>query len=338
METGLLSRRVLCSQAEAEAFPDRLNGLFYPADVRTSARGRPAGELRGAHTDHVTVGLMRFGRPTSVDPGLTLSHYHVNVVLRGRITAASGDELSTTAVGGIQVFTPHRHHRLVHCEEGAEQLGIKISRGLVDDELEALLGHPAHTPLEFALDFPADTPAARSWRRAVDLLLAELDEQKGLLESTGAGPYERLLVTGLLLGHRHNHTDELIRSREPARPVAVRRVIDALQARPEEAYTLGDLARLAGVSARRLQECFQESVGIPPMTYLRDVRLDRVRRDLLEGNASVTEAARHWGFGHLGRFSAAYRHRFGENPSTTAGARAWDGPRPAGCISLHQQH
>ncbi len=31
----------------------------------------------------------------------------------------------------------------------------------------------------------------------------------------------------------------------------------------------------------------------------------------------MTDIATKWGFGHLGRFAAAYRARFGESPSHT---------------------
>ena len=320
------ARNVLTRDAGFEDFREHLNALFYPARVRPLARGAAGrGELRGVRTENLTVGLVRFGQDTSVVPEGTSAHYQVNVVLRGKVVAASADRQSIGVPGTAGVFTPERGHRLLHCAAGTEHVGVKIRRRLVDDELAALLGRPAAYPLEFDLAFGLTSPAGRSWYNTLHLLIDELD-QGGLI---GAAPmrerYERLLVGGLLLGHRHNHTAVLTGDAPggPARPAAVRAVVDLIQARPEDPYTLGELARVAGVSGRRLQEAFREHVGVAPMAYLAGVRLDRVHRDLRAGAAPVTEAARHWGFTHLGRFSAAYRERFAERPSQTlAGARA----------------
>ncbi|MEV0053190.1 helix-turn-helix transcriptional regulator [Saccharopolyspora shandongensis] len=128
---------------------------------------------------------------------------------------------------------------------------------------------------------------------------------------------ERSLLTGLLIAQQHNYTDELSRAQPPARPRTVRRVVDLIQAHPDRQYTLGELARVAGVSARRLQESFHEHVGVPPITYLRDTRLERIHAELRAGADSVSDVAHRWGFTHLGRFASSYRKRFGVHPSQT---------------------
>lgn len=97
----------------------------------------------------------------------------------------------------------------------------------------------------------------------------------------------------------------------------MKRVIEAIEAAPERAWSLGDMARQAGVSGRRLQQGFHEHVGMTPIAYLRRVRLERAHRDLLEGGSSVADTAYRWGFNNLGRFARAYRERFGEAPSET---------------------
>ena len=55
------------------------------------------------------------------------------------------------------------------------------------------------------------------------------------------------------------------------------------------------------------------------MEFLRRIRLERVRNELIHATngATVTSAAMRWGFLHLGRFAADYRARFNESPSAT---------------------
>ncbi|MBO4254059.1 AraC family transcriptional regulator [Streptomyces griseorubiginosus] len=322
-----LASHVLCRDSGFDDFRERLNELFYPADVTPlSGADGPGGELRGARTEHITMGLMTFGQRTRVDPGRTPSHYHVNVVLRGAIEATTGHQELVATAGDAMVFPPTRQHRLMSCGAGARHLGIKIDRRLVEAELQALLGRPIQAPLDFAFGFDLSSAPGRSWRNTLDLLLAESDSTDGLIGRPAVQHHlERLVVSGLLLAQTHNYTEELLRPQPPAYPRTVRKAVDLVDAHPESPFTLGELAQAAGVSARRLQEGFREHLGVTPMTYLRNVRLDRVHTDLLTGATGVTEAAGRWGFTHLSRFSAAYRSRFGVAPSETlAGAGGQD--------------
>ena len=45
-------------------------------------------------------------------------------------------------------------------------------------------------------------------------------------------------------------------------------------------WSMPDLSRAIGVSARTLQDGFQRYVGVSPTCYLREVRLQRARADL----------------------------------------------------------
>jgi transcriptional regulator GlxA family with amidase domain len=56
------------------------------------------------------------------------------------------------------------------------------------------------------------------------------------------------------------------------------------------------------------------------MTYLRQVRLQRVREVLEEAmleNETVCAVATRFGFVHMSRFTAAYREAFHETPAQT---------------------
>ena len=83
-----------------------------------------------------------------------------------------------------------------------------------------------------------------------------------------------------------------------------------------------DLCKHTGVGLRTLQRCFREYFGCSASDYLKTARLDAAHRKLTVGDSretNVTEIALSSGFTHLGRFSLAYRTRFGESPSETLG-------------------
>lgn len=86
-----------------------------------------------------------------------------------------------------------------------------------------------------------------------------------------------------------------------------------------EPLSTEDLATELGVSLRSLQTAFSTIRGMPPRDVLRQMRLDHARELLLTAGEppKVTEVALACGMAHFGRFSHAYRLRFGENPSQT---------------------
>jgi len=85
---------------------------------------------------------------------------------------------------------------------------------------------------------------------------------------------------------------------------------------------LEDLARASGVSSRSLHMYCKRRFGVGPMVWLRNMRLDAARQKLgSDAHCLITDVAMDFGFGHLGRFSAYYRERFGELPRDTAAAR-----------------
>ncbi len=84
--------------------------------------------------------------------------------------------------------------------------------------------------------------------------------------------------------------------------------------------TIDGLCRVAGTSRRTLEYAFREYFGTSPKRFIKALRLNAARHDLLRGHygsAHVVEIASGWGFTHMGQFSSDYRHMFGEKPSDT---------------------
>ena len=111
------------------------------------------------------------------------------------------------------------------------------------------------------------------------------------------------VLSGLLLSLPHRYHDELTAPAQPGAPQAIRRALDAIRDEPERPFSVADLAAIAGMSVRSLQEGFRRHVGCAPMSYLQQVRLGRVHESLRRADptrVTVASVAHRWGFAHLG--------------------------------------
>lgn len=87
-----------------------------------------------------------------------------------------------------------------------------------------------------------------------------------------------------------------------------------------EPLTVLDLCNQLYVSRRTLQNAFHAILGIGPNAWLKRIRLNAVRRELISPwsqSATVKDAAMQWGFWHLGQFATDYQQLFAEKPSLT---------------------
>ena len=84
--------------------------------------------------------------------------------------------------------------------------------------------------------------------------------------------------------------------------------------RIEGPVTLGDAARVAGLSPGRLRHLFVEQTGLPFRTYLLWLRLNLAVARMIAG-ASLTEAAHDAGFSDSSHFSRTFKRMFGMQPA-----------------------
>lgn len=111
-----------------------------------------------------------------------------------------------------------------------------------------------------------------------------------------------------------------------ARRRMVERACELVLSQRDQAPSMLQVCNALGTSPRKLEYCFRDVLGISPSKYLRAVRLNGARRELMrcasEGDGgsqppTVHDIAACWGFWHMGAFSADYKQQFGELPSTT---------------------
>ena len=105
----------------------------------------------------------------------------------------------------------------------------------------------------------------------------------------------------------------LARPRDPA----VARAVAAMEANLDEPLPIDRVARLAGISARHLQNRFRAVFGVAPHAHYLALRLAHARRLLIETEHPVLEIAGRAGFSGASAFARAYRQAHGETPAET---------------------
>lgn len=133
---------------------------------------------------------------------------------------------------------------------------------------------------------------------------------------------EQILGSIVMLGLKSSGTSAN-HSLYMSRQRIVNRTRDLLVERAGEFLTVSDICRHLDISRRSLQYAFETICEMSPMTYLKYVRLNHVRRELKKKRGypgcTVGDVAAAQGFWHLSRFSSEYRQLFGELPSVTLG-------------------
>jgi AraC-like DNA-binding protein len=91
--------------------------------------------------------------------------------------------------------------------------------------------------------------------------------------------------------------------------------IACLHARPAEPWTLVTLAHEAGSSRTVLADRFSSIVGMPPMQYLTQWRIQLAANALTTGRAKVSAVAGQIGYASEAAFSRAFKRATGQSPA-----------------------
>lgn len=252
------------------------------------------------------------------DMSLT-EHGHLNAWMNA-VRVGSNEVVVAPGVGVVVSATVPMQ---VELSGDSALLIICVGRNELERCAADMLGAPITAPLTFEprMDL-ADGRIAR-WCRQVLVDLEDLDGADSLILGHGeaARAAERKLITSLLLIQRNNYSEKLamIDSRTGAGRI-VRIVDEYIDAHAGVPLRVEDLAAQANCSVRALQTAFMATTEQSPMHHLREKRLCLAREKLTvapPGSTTVTAIAASCGLTHHGRFTEAYRNRYGEVPSVT---------------------
>lgn len=296
--------------------------LYYPSRLNPlQARAPIAFRVDTVRIGPLMVGTGTFGAEMSIATADLATSYHVQLPVSGHVEAEHRRNAVTSTPARAAVYQPVGRVDIRRWSADCRTYSVKIDRRALENHLEMLLGHPVATPLRLAPSLDVASGAGRTWAGLVRMVGDEIGNRDGLVyEPLVTERLSHGMLTGLLLAVEHPYRDALVRPVPPCLPRSVGRAVDAMQANPDRAFTMAQLAEVAGASARSLQKGFRRHVGVAPMAYLRGLRLARAHEELRGAagrQVTVADIAYRWGFPHLGRFAAEYRRKYGVCPSRT---------------------
>jgi AraC-like DNA-binding protein len=315
--------------SHSETSIDRAQAAVGENYMITSMRLVDRGSPYEFHLDGVALGGLSVGRAW-YNAGLHVAmadlrtYYYVNFPLTGWMSTSHRRRRVEITPGRAAVYGPDGDVRM-HTSGDYCSYAVRIDRAALENALAARLGRPVRGPLALGACVDLTGPAGASWDRLVRLLATEADTHRDtgrtvLTNPLIAAPLHDAVLEGLPQAVDHPERESLEQSVRAWGPAPVHRAVDAMHAHADHPFTSTALARVAGCSVRSLQEGFRRHMGLSPLQYLRQVRLEQAHHDLVRadaGDATVTDIACHWGFTHLGRFAAMYRSKYGRSPSDT---------------------
>lgn len=334
-----LERFRLFDSHDLDEARDFVGRMFCPHELSTS---QPHRQLDARHhsarlNDGASLNYVQYGPAVDIRPGYLQDFFLLQIPLQGGADIRCGNQQMRADVRTASLPSPTESLAMRWADD-SPHLILKLSRTAMQTQLEQLAQRPLGQPLVFDLAVRLDTPALAPVLSFIHCLRTTLEHGGDFAGSLLADQAASYLMSSLLLCTPHNHSAALQHSpRRALLPRAVRRAQDYIEARLDIAVTLADLCDHVGVSARALQAAFRAHCGQSPMEFLRNARLDRIRKELraaTDGDAlQVAQVAARYGFLHAGRFAADYRQRFGESPSHTLrqgspGADMPSGPAP----------
>ena len=242
-----------CHAVSDAYFPHTLTPLSRHAASGVGVCTTELGPLRIAH--------IRWGADVAVEsdhPGA----YGVNIPLSGELESVFAGSHVLSTQGVATVCPPDITTRITRWSADCEIVGVRMDRQYLDREMEKVLGRPGmHLPDQ--VDLRGDDGAR--WLKFVRSLSDQILGPVGVLHNDlVAGQLSGAVVTAFVLAAMPESEDTV----RHARPRIVKRVLDEMHDDPARVWTAAEMAEVAGVSVRRLQEGFRQYVGRSPSECL----------------------------------------------------------------------
>lgn len=266
----------------------------------------------------VGFGRLSYGTEVAISPVVFEDFILIQIPIRGSEKIYLGNDkiLCTPKMVGIinsEVKT------IINHSPNTEKIMIRVDRGLIEKNLQQIIGRTLDTAVEFNSTMSLETNEGSQWLQMIGWI-SDLISKQSDISHLMITQIENNIVNMLLNFQHSNFSDEIHNNSVSVTPSFIRQIENYIHDNAHKPIAINDMAEYAGVSSRSLFIGFRKYKNTTPMRYLKEVRLQYVNEGLKRGHVgsdTVTNIALKWGFNHLGHFSTDYKRRFGETPYET---------------------
>ncbi len=299
---------------EVAAITDK---VYMPYVVEADGKARrPNSSQYTCSIGGFTMSRFCYGVPVSLkdfspDPGRGIAL----TTIRGALRHC---DMADTSAGESFLVDNSRTGYFLKADIDHLQLNLSFPHQLLADLYERWHGVPADEAM-WRLKFKFGGSGS-SWLALLEYCSRCIAEMPDQVAHGPLGKHlEEMLGMNLLSQWSQRFGDPTQRRPGALAPRFVKQAEAYLREHAREAPTLTEVATAVGVSVRALHGAFDSFRGMPPARYLREIRLQGVRAELLAAppGTTVASVAAGWGYLSLGLFARLYQQRFGELPSQT---------------------
>ncbi len=138
-----------------------------------------------------------------------------------------------------------------------------------------------------------------------------------LLEKYSSPEIASLCAKAMLIdpGHRLQTPHQNLMDTPMSSDPAVSKAQYWLQTRLENRIDMSELASYLNLSQRTLIRKFKRELGLPPATYLQNIRMETAKQLLESTRLPISEIAEKVGYANIGSFSRLFQDRIGLTPN-----------------------
>lgn len=196
---------------------------------------------------------------------------------------------------------------------------VMIEADLVSRQLEGARGFGEFDRVEFKPLLPSTASPWNGLNAIINCIRSSVNSEGGVDSPLAVSYLKQALIATIIDTIPHNFTSKIEAQEKSFVPRHVSKAIDYIHAHAREDVMIADLAKYASTSVRNIQLGFRAYKNTTPMQYLRRVRLECARNELMDENIRLSwqGIALNWGFSDAGLFSKYYKGHYGESPFQT---------------------